>query len=236
MKIMAIIPSLSRGGAERVLSLLTRKWAVSHTVIVVAFEGSRPAYDWGGTLVDLQLGTSKTTIGKIRLVLGSIRGLTRLFWAEKPEMVVSFMEPANYPAAICAALTGKTRRLMVSVQHDPAKLTLVRRLLLPCVYRFPFRVVAPSYGVQNALQSRGVPQAKLLTIPNPVVIPTKPDDQRLPFPHRYVLGAGRLRPEKGFDRLLNAFFFVKRDDLHLVILGEGIERGRLAEMARKARP
>ena len=52
---MVAIGALPRGGAERVVSRLTREWSRRHDLIVVLFDGSRSAYGVGGRVVDLQL-------------------------------------------------------------------------------------------------------------------------------------------------------------------------------------
>lgn len=48
----------------------------------------------------------------------------------------------------------------------------------------------------------------------------------------YIVSAGRLIPEKGFDILINAFADIKVrfPDLKLIILGEGNQRGKLQEL------
>ena len=233
MKIMAVIASLPRGGAERVLSLLTQEWATSHEVIVVAFDGVSPAYACGGRLVDLGLAIPSNVLERAHFALASVLRLVGLFRRERPDRIVSFMEPANFPAAIGAAVTGLRQHLTVSVHHNPAVLPIVRRVLIPWIYRLPFRVVAVSEGVRDVLEYMGVPAMKVLTIPNPVVARAGPTPQQSPFPMRYILGAGRLRPEKGFDRLLKAFSNVDRTDLHLVILGDGVERGALVGLSHE---
>ena len=233
MKIMAVIPSLSRGGAERVLSLLTQEWATSHEVIVVAFDGRSPAYECGGRLVDLGLTVPSNVLEKVYVALASVLRLVGLFRRERPDRIVSFMEPANFPAAIGAALIGLRMALTVSVHHNPAVLPIVRRALIPWIYRLPLRVVAVSEGVREVLESMGLPAIKVLTIPNPVATQADPIPQPSPFPIRYILGAGRLRPEKGFDRLLKAFANVDRTDLHLVILGDGVERDALVALSHE---
>ena len=232
MKIMAVIPSLSRGGAERVLSLLTQEWAKSHTVIVVVFDGSKLAYEWGGRLVDLGLAIPTNVFEKAHVTLAILPRLVGVIRRERPDRVVSFMEPANFPAALGATVTGLRQRLTVNVQHDPAVLPMVRRVLIRWFYRLPLRVVAASGGVQEALESMGVPVSKVSTIPNPVVVRREVETPRSPIPNRYILGAGRLRREKGFDRLLRAFSEVDRPDLHLVVLGDGVERPLLVALAR----
>ncbi len=46
-------------------------------------------------------------------------------------------------------------------------------------------------------------------------------------PIRYIVGAGRLAPAKGFDLLIEAFSKLDTKELHLIILGEGAEREAL---------
>jgi glycogen(starch) synthase len=48
----------------------------------------------------------------------------------------------------------------------------------------------------------------------------------------YVLGVGRLVPQKGFDVLIDAFASVELAELSLVLAGEGFERDRLQARAR----
>jgi len=68
-------------------------------------------------------------------------------------------------------------------------------------------------------------KVKIRTIPNPVdldkIIRAKIDDN-LPF-ENFIVGAGRLINEKGFDILIEAFFLLKKEfpDIKLVIIGEG---------------
>jgi len=51
-------------------------------------------------------------------------------------------------------------------------------------------------------------------------------------PHALVVGAvGHLRPEKNLPRLLEAVAATEHPDLHLLILGEGPERERIAALA-----
>jgi len=48
---------------------------------------------------------------------------------------------------------------------------------------------------------------------------------------RYILAIGRHVPEKGFDVLIRAFALLDRDDVRLVIAGDGPERERLEKLA-----
>ena len=225
---MVVISSLPRGGAERVVSTLTLEWCKYHEVTIALFDGARPAYRYGGRIVDLRLPAMRTRLKKAYRVWERSLGLARLFQRERPDRIVSFMESANFPTIVAALATGFLDRLLVSVRNNPSEIAILYRVLIPWVYRAPAKVVALSKGVKGALEGIRVPAEKVWAIPNPLV----PEVVAIyaaqsPFIARFILGAGRLHAQKGFDRLLSAFSNVNQSDLHLVILGEGDERTRL---------
>jgi glycosyltransferase involved in cell wall biosynthesis len=49
------------------------------------------------------------------------------------------------------------------------------------------------------------------------------------YPGRFILAAGRLSPQKGFDLLIAAFRRVEEKSVHLLISGEGEQRAMLEE-------
>ncbi len=234
MKILCVIPSLTRGGAERALSLLTHDWAKCHVVVVAAFDASRPAYDYDGRIVHLGLRLPGHALGRFHVALASTLRLIELFRAELPDRIITFMEPANFPAILASVVVGTVDRLVVSVRQNPNILPLPRRLLMPCLYRRPSAVVAVSDGVRRALVAMGLPADRVTTIPNPVALPETTRSPAAPCARgRFVLAAGRLIRAKGFDMLLHAFSHVEPRSLHLVVLGDGPERGDLLALARR---
>ncbi len=132
MKILVVIPNHHGGGAQRVVSLLTKEWAKSHRVMIALFDDSRPAYDYGGQIIALPLlHGSANPLRKIynTWVRSSwIRGLLR---REQPDLVIAFMEGSNFPAIVASVLTGYLGRLFVSVHTDPARFPRLYRALIP---------------------------------------------------------------------------------------------------------
>ena len=234
MNVVVVINSLTSGGAERVVSNLTREWAKGHHVLIALFDSSRPAYDHGGQVEDLGAASSTSLSRKLyNAVLRSFR-LARILRRERPHRIVSFMESANIPTILAAAVTGSLDRLSVSVRCNPLRIAGPYRTLIPIAYRFADRVVAPSTGVRSALQKMGLPARKLSVIPNPVAKRVDAiEPERADFPLRYILGVGRLERVKGFDRLLRAFSMVDQSDMHLVILGAGTERAALLAFSKE---
>jgi len=237
MKIMCVIPSLHRGGAERVMSTLTRQWAKSHDVVLAVFDSSAGAYSYGGRMSDLQCQAAPTRLRKIIVGLHRVFRLQALMRKERPDRIITFMESANFPATLAAALTGNLSKLSVSVRNDPSRFTALQQALLPIIYRLPRRVVAVSKGVSMALQGMGIPKTKVNVIPNPVELaalppPNVPTSQQH-FPERFILAVGRLHKQKGFDLLLKAFAALQNPKVNLVILGEGLERSNLEKLSRQ---
>lgn len=240
MKIMAIVPTLSGGGAERVVSILAREWAISHQVVLVLFDASSPAYEHGGRMVDLQLpatGGSFRSLSRIYKTIRRAARLAGLMRRERPDRIISFMEGANFPAVAAAVFAGCRDRLCVSVHCHPSMLSFEFRILIPWLYRLPARVVAVSKGVRRALESMGVPAMRITAIPNPIRVADRQmhehESASPPLPERFILGVGRLHLVKGFDRLLTAFHALGRPDIALVILGEGEERSILVNLSRE---
>ena len=216
------------------LSHLTREWAKSHQVQVALFDSSVQHYDCGVPVLGLSCPSSDNFVAKIYTFGIRAIKLIHLFRRLKPDRIFSHMESANYPAIVAAVLTGRLGRLWVCVHGDPVRLSRVYRCYtaLALLYRLPARVVAVSAGVKRELERMGVPAGKVVVIPNPAVATGSARKLSVNLPSSpFILGVGRLVPEKGFDRLLTAFRNLGRPDIHLVIAGDGPERAELTRLA-----
>jgi glycosyltransferase involved in cell wall biosynthesis len=104
-------------------------------------------------------------------------------------------------------------------------------------------VVAVSQGAADDIaRSSGVPRERVRVIYNPVITPTllqqigqTPDHPWFaPGQPPVILGVGRLTAAKDFPTLIRAFAEVRRHrNVHLMIVGEGEERGRLEALVRE---
>lgn len=240
-KILVVIPSLARGGAERVASMLAAEWAQKHEVVLALFKGEERAYDPGEAVrvVDLAVPASASGWEKARNALLRVARLLFLFRKEKPDRIFSFMESANFPVLLSALLLRKLSRVTVSVRNNPSRFSFCYRVLMSVLYRLPRRVVAVSEGVREELVGRfALPAERCIAIPNPVDFRAvdggmQADRPEIPLPRGpYILAVGRLVHQKGFDLLLEVFARSRcRADHELLVLGEGPERGKLCELA-----
>ena len=150
---------------------------------------------------------------------------------------MSFMDTMNVTALVSCFRLGVP--VVVSERNDPAlhRIGRAKELLRNHSYGFARLVVAQTERVARYFAPRL--QAKLRIVPNPVpqysacAHPDRPNaDGRL-----RIIAVGRFEPHKGFDRLIEAFAHVAKDNPNwdLRIIGEGPQRAQLEDLVRSRR-
>jgi glycosyltransferase involved in cell wall biosynthesis len=237
------LPSLSGGGAERVvLNLMEGMTARGLRVDLVVAAAKGPLLQQlpnSVRLVDLEASR----------VLRSIVPLVRYLRRERPKALVSSMNYANLVALWAARLARRGTPVVVTVHTTPShsRPQQSRRSaplwppLLRTFYPWAAHVVAVSRGAADDLASwSGLPRDRVKVVYNPVITSTalaaarqRPDHPWLaPGQPPVILGAGRLTQQKDFATLIRAFAEVRRQRaVRLIILGEGEDRPALTALA-----
>ena len=78
----------------------------------------------------------------------------------------------------------------------------------------------------EAAPALGIARSRIAVIPNPSLL-SEVAEGPIPPEHRFILGIGRLEPQKDWPLALAAFAEVRDPALHLEILGEGSQRAEL---------
>lgn len=240
-RILQIIPTLDRSGAEKQLTLLaSRLPRAEFDPHVCVLTRSGPFEQ------DLrQAGVPVTVIGKPhKLDPAAFWRLKRHIVALQPDLVHTWLFAANsYGRA--AALAAGVRRIVAGERCvDPWKswheLAIDRWLA-----RRTDRIVANSSGVRDFYVRHGLPAEKFVVIPNGIMPVEVGDVARdrllselgLPANARLIGAVGRLWPQKRLKDLIWAADLLKviRDDVHLLIIGEGPHRRRLEHYRRQVR-
>lgn len=238
-KIAFFLPSLSGGGAERVLVTLANSLVRrGHPVDFVLCSRSGPylnELDERVNIVDLQ------TCRVVAAVIPLLRYLRRA----RPHALVSSLMHSNVVSALAITLDGHRTRLVLREASTPGaggrKASFKYSVLLKMVgwaYRRADALVAVSQGALDQmvrvlhLPARVVKQVIL----NPVIDQSLRDKTALaPQPNwpwadeePTLLGVGRLVPDKDFTTLLRALARVNQArPARLIILGDGPERETL---------
>jgi glycosyltransferase involved in cell wall biosynthesis len=230
-RVLFLLPTLSGGGAERVivtlLQHLDRSRFEPHLGLVEAV---------GPLLEDLPADVPLHDLGAKR-VRRALPGIIRLCWKLKPQVLLPVMGELNLSAVLFRPLLPPGVRVLLREDTSPSALNAQGRkhsLYWNWLYRrlYPRAdgiVCVGDYVREDLADNFGVPRSKLARIYNPVNLELT---RRLaeaggnPYsgagPH--LVAAGRLAHEKGFDLLLDAMTLVRAatSSADLTILGEGL--------------
>lgn len=226
MKIAFILHSLKSGGAERAVSNLSIEMQKKHDVSVILFDSTDIGYEHGGRLIDLGSPSKSNPISKAANILKRAYLLRKLFKKEQYNAIFSFMEAAGFPSVIA------NKNSIVSVHDDPENLPRIYIPFLSLIYPFALKTVTCSLAGEAKLKK--LHRLKnTTTIFNSVDLATAQEKSKEGIKHHrpFILAAGRLAKQKGFDYLIEAFSKSDaKEELDLFILGEGEERQSLEKL------
>jgi glycosyltransferase involved in cell wall biosynthesis len=234
IRVLFIIPTLVRGGAEKQLALLASRlprnqFDVHVTVLTHTgpLEAGLRAAGIPVTIIGKRWKFDPLCYWRLRRHIQSLR----------PDIVHTWLFAANSYGRQAAIAAGVKHIVAGERCVDPWKAAwqlAIDRYLAPRTSR----IVTNSSGVKDFYVSRGLPAEKFVVIPNgvspaSVSNPTTREqllaELNLPPGARLLGAVGRLWPQKRVKDLIWAADLLKttRDDSHLLVIGEGPQRSRL---------
>ncbi len=235
-RILIAIPSLSAGGAERVVTTLANAWSRNgRDVAIVTFELSsdKPFYTLDAAVKVEQLALPPIPKPKWRAIAHTftrIAALRKLIRAKKPDVVISFLTKMNVMTSLAA--DGLSVPVIISERNNPYVQKFDWFWDLARAFAFPkaFAFVTMTEGAAAFFPENQRRRTRI--IPNPVSIPAV---ARRASTGKTLTAVGRLTAQKRFDRLLDAFAVIAKDfpDWSLVIWGEGDLRVELEAHANR---
>lgn len=229
-----LINSLTGGGAERVMCTL-----LSHSEpervefdISLAVLDNEPAGNVAPYWVDIHQFDCRFSLAR------SIMAVRKVYADLRPDVSLSFLTRAN----LANALISPTPFVISERAHTSHHLGkglrgAVSRTMVRTLYPRAASVIAVSGGVSRDLHENfGVPNEKLISIPNPVDVAGIQKKAKAPVETKidgpFIMSAGRLVKVKNFAMLMRAFAAADQTR-KLVIAGEGEERAALEQLARE---
>lgn len=232
MKIACLIHSLDGGGAERVLAGLVSRFANRghRATLITLGDGHGDRHELSPDVSRIDLGLMRGSTGvfsAIKNVTGRVNAIRDATRSVSPDVLLSFCDRTNVLAGLSAE--SKTP-VVLSERSDPRLQTLPMtwRLLRQVAYRRSAAIVAQTESAASFFKHYKIP---CHVIPSAVDAPPTIIDSETVAASRQVIAIGRFAPEKGFDRLLDAFATVHRNhpSWKLCILGDGPQRQTLQD-------
>ncbi len=236
-KVVFVLPSLTAGGAERVL--LTLMDGLDRA----RFEPALVAVNSQGTLKDLIHPDIAFHDLKSRRFLLSLPALCCTLKKLRPAIVVSTMAHMNFAVLLLKPFFPKTR-FIVREAVTPSFILDAHPLLTPVIkaaYRFLYpradMVISPAQAIIDEFGGLGMICRNHVLLRNPVDMERirsafiAGDKNRKAV---HFIAAGRLHRQKGFDRLIEILPRMKSFcEWKLTILGEGPERAALETLVKE---
>lgn len=231
--ILSYAQSLAGGGVERALLRLAAGWLQAGrrvTLVIGAVEGPLVA--------ELPSASDVVVLGSAHY--RAMLALPRHVAAVCPDVI--FCPGSHYTSVAawtkarlgraCPPIVGKVSNALMRPDHGRL-LSAGHELWLRQHPRFLDRVVAMTPASAVAVEAAmRLPGGAVAVIPNPPAMPL-PHVPLLTLPPRYLLGVGRLAPQKRWDRLVAALPLLADQAIPLAILGEGPERAALLAQAAR---
>lgn len=233
--ILSYAQTLQGGGVERAMLRMADGWAsAGRRVTLVIGDAS------GALAHELPPGVGLHRLGDRRYrALATLPGLVRDL---APDIV--FCPGNHYTAAAfwlrarlgrcCPPIVGKVSNALVRPDL-PRAAGLAYRAWLRLHPRFLDTVVAMTPAMaREAAGAMGLAPDRIHVIANPAARPI-PGAAPPPMPDgRFILGVGRLVPQKRWDRLIEAMPRLRDREVKLMLLGEGEERATLERLVERS--
>lgn len=240
IRVLQVIPTLVRGGAEKQLTLLAtglpREQFDVH-VAVLTHDGPYHANLREGK-IPVQLINKRWKVDP-----GAYARLRRVIGELQPDIVHTWIFAANAYGRQAARAAGV--RCVLAGERCIDRWKTWRELAIDrYLARHTSRLLTNSSGVREFYVEQGLPNEKFEIIPNGIGPFNAPDPierrallEELGLPEDALLvgAVGRLWPQKRYKDLIWAAELLKaiRDDVHLLIIGDGPQRDRLVRYAEQ---
>lgn len=232
-KVFLLIPGLNKGGAERVISILSNSLSArGYQVYLILLNYTKHSYVLSSEVEVVYLNRGSRRDNFLNRSYNAAKrfcNLASLVKNEKPDVMISFITSANMWTGVMGNLFNIP--YVVSERSNPdktfSKLNGLMRSIIFELYKRAKAVVLPSKGMLTGLANNNFSQlSNVISIMNPVSTFKAFSVEKI-HPRKFILAVGRLQAVKGFDRLISAYKNLGEIEQDLLIVGEGPERAKL---------
>lgn len=239
MHVCFILPSLSIGGAEKVILQLMNNISCKVSLILLERDG----------MLEGQLSSIVSVYGlNKKNIRSALFPIIKLIPKIRPDLLFTTSAHISVSILLIKFLLPKNIKYIIRESNMPSvnlknnKKALILKYLYKWSYKYANAIVCPGSSIKNDLNAIVKLRDKTFSIiPNP--IDTKGIRKRLKTNIDikkdngcfHLLAAGSFTPQKGFDMLIEAMAdLIKRlEHVRLTILGDGQEKDRIIELIER---
>lgn len=244
-RILIIIPTLSLGGgAEKIASILGKQLRKGNREIIYqTFYDFEPKYPFEGRYFTLYERTGTPLLKKPIKIFLRAREIAKLCQKERINIVISFLDEANFSTVLSKFFFNNNARIIVSIHNSIEHQSLIRKVLFSILYPMIDLVVPITKEMESQLRDK-CKVKNIYTIYNMHYIDKyiKSANDDVPstinhfFDNSYVfVNMGRLTKQKGQCFLIRSFKKVvaRHNKAKLIVLGDGELRNQLVAFSRR---
>lgn len=228
-KLLVSIATLGSGGAERVLSILSKPLADSFDEVqYVMWDGGEVFYNIDERIKIVSLPQLSGRVGRTK----QMRAFHRYVKQEKPSLILSFLTPYNM--LVLLSTIGMKQRIVVAERTDPNRLLSGGKPALwlrDHLYKRTVGILTQTQYAKSCYDLKFANKTKVIY--NPI---TMTKDQvgaaTRTEKEKFFVSVGRLETVKDQTMMIEAFdyFHQNHPDYRLVIYGEGPMRQQLESL------
>ena len=229
-----LISELNSGGAERVVSRVSKILEDKYNIYVILFEDTYMEYDHGGTLVNLDAPAKSGALSKVLLLLERIRKLRKKKKELKLDCVISFLDSPNMVNILSKVKGCKSA---VSIRNYSASenrgslLGKITNALYKMLYKRADKVVPVTKVIEDLyIKNYNIPKEKLKVIYNPYDIAEIEEQMKKECDYNLsktegkitFITVGRQMYQKGYWHLIKAFrkLHGENENTALIMVGQ----------------
>ncbi len=212
-----MIPGLSAGGAERVMSILANEFSFQADVEVHLCLYAKPDifYELHSNVFLHKINFNYKNFPRLLYTIKIFSFIRKKLREIKPGAFLSFN--SKYNSLVLTASLGLGIKGFVSDRSRPGiKYGLISELINPFVYRWAHGIIAQTNVAKEYIYSK-THHKNIIVIPNPVASIEKQQIKR----ENIILNVGRFITSKNQKELINIFMEINPKGWSLVLVGEG---------------
>ena len=240
IKLILITPSLKIGGSQKVITYLCNNLdskIFDITLIIINNQISFNSFSIE-SMKDIKIIDFKTP--RVRNALFKIIKVARKI---QPDIIFSTQYHLNAALLLAKPFLPSKSKLIARETNIPSLRKIKNQTIYTYVYKRFYKyfdaILCQSLGMYKDLYHNfNIPKNKLVIINNPIdcdFIQKKIDEKEDGHYKSNIVAVGSvLGKQKGFERLIDSFSFIKDKNIKLIILGEGPFRKKLQEKIDRA--